>query len=69
VFIGSPPTVAAQVVEAVRGGKLNYLAGAFAWGSLDVDAVLRSLRLFRDEVVPAVRRAATTPARPGTRGR
>jgi alkanesulfonate monooxygenase SsuD/methylene tetrahydromethanopterin reductase-like flavin-dependent oxidoreductase (luciferase family) len=55
VFIGSPQQVAAQVAEAVTVGELNYLAAAFAWGSLDVDAVLRSLRLFRDEVVPAVR--------------
>jgi alkanesulfonate monooxygenase SsuD/methylene tetrahydromethanopterin reductase-like flavin-dependent oxidoreductase (luciferase family) len=55
VFIGSPQHVAARVAEAVTVGELNYLAAAFAWGSLDVDAVLRSLRLFRDEVVPAVR--------------
>jgi alkanesulfonate monooxygenase SsuD/methylene tetrahydromethanopterin reductase-like flavin-dependent oxidoreductase (luciferase family) len=62
VFIGSPRTVAAQVAEAVTVGELNYLAGAFAWGSLDLDAVLRSLRLFRDEVVPAVRDLARTRA-------
>jgi alkanesulfonate monooxygenase SsuD/methylene tetrahydromethanopterin reductase-like flavin-dependent oxidoreductase (luciferase family) len=55
-FIGSPETVAAQVAEAVTVGELNYVAGAFAWGSLDVEAVLGSLRLFRDEVVPAVLR-------------
>lgn len=54
-FIGSPQTVAAQVAEAVTVGELNYFAGAFAWGSLDLDAALRSLRLFRDEVVPVVR--------------
>jgi alkanesulfonate monooxygenase SsuD/methylene tetrahydromethanopterin reductase-like flavin-dependent oxidoreductase (luciferase family) len=54
VFIGSPQRVAAQVAEAVTAGELNYLACAFAWGSLDLDAVLRSLRLFRDEVAPAV---------------
>jgi alkanesulfonate monooxygenase SsuD/methylene tetrahydromethanopterin reductase-like flavin-dependent oxidoreductase (luciferase family) len=54
VLVGSPQTVAEQVAEAVTVGELNYLAGAFAWGSLDVDAVLRSLRLFRDEVVPLV---------------
>jgi alkanesulfonate monooxygenase SsuD/methylene tetrahydromethanopterin reductase-like flavin-dependent oxidoreductase (luciferase family) len=53
VFIGSPQTVTAQVAEAVKVGELNYVAAAVAWGSLDVDAVLRSLRLFRDEVVPA----------------
>jgi len=38
--------------------KLAYVAGAFAWGSLDDVTSLRSLRLFRDEVIPAVRRAA-----------
>ncbi|GAA5133028.1 LLM class flavin-dependent oxidoreductase [Pseudonocardia adelaidensis] len=54
LFAGSPQTVAAQVAEAVTVGELNYLACAFAWGSLEVDAVLRSLRLFRDDVVPAV---------------
>jgi alkanesulfonate monooxygenase SsuD/methylene tetrahydromethanopterin reductase-like flavin-dependent oxidoreductase (luciferase family) len=56
LFVGSPATVAEQVAEAVTVGELNYVSGAFAWGSLDVDAVLRSVRLFRDEVVPAVRR-------------
>lgn len=54
VFMGSPRTVTAQVAEAVRIGELNYVACAFAWGSLDEETVLRSLRLFRDEVVPAV---------------
>ena len=58
VFVGSPSTVAAQAAEAVTGGALNYLACAFAWGSSDVESVLRSLRLFRDEVAPAVRAAS-----------
>jgi alkanesulfonate monooxygenase SsuD/methylene tetrahydromethanopterin reductase-like flavin-dependent oxidoreductase (luciferase family) len=56
MFVGSPETVAAHVTEAITMGELNYVAGAFAWGSLPVDTVLRSVRLFRDEVVPAVRR-------------
>ncbi|WP_460683350.1 LLM class flavin-dependent oxidoreductase [Modestobacter lapidis] len=60
LFVGSPETVAAQVTEAVTVGEINYLAGAFAWGSLDVEAVLASVRLFRDEVVPAVL-SATSP--------
>ncbi|MFW3172174.1 LLM class flavin-dependent oxidoreductase [Geodermatophilus sp. CPCC 206100] len=55
VFVGSPETVAARVAEAVTVGEVDHLAGAFAWGSLDLAAVLESLRLFRDEVVPAVR--------------
>lgn len=57
VFVGSPETVAGRVAEAVTGGAVNYVASSFAWGSLDDDASLRSLRLFRDEVIPAVRRA------------
>ncbi|MGY1823025.1 LLM class flavin-dependent oxidoreductase [Geodermatophilus sp. SYSU D00079] len=68
LFVGSPQTVAAQVAEAVTVGEINYLAGAFAWGSLQVDTVLSSVRLFRDEVVPAVlaetaHRAAPEPIR------
>ena len=55
LFVGSPETVAAQVARARTIGEVNYLAGAFAWGSLDVETVLASVRLFRDQVVPAVR--------------
>jgi alkanesulfonate monooxygenase SsuD/methylene tetrahydromethanopterin reductase-like flavin-dependent oxidoreductase (luciferase family) len=62
LFIGSPETVAAQVTEAVTVGEVNYLAGAFSWGSLDLEPALGSLRLFRDEVVPAVRTAVGRPA-------
>ncbi|WP_116451641.1 LLM class flavin-dependent oxidoreductase [Blastococcus litoris] len=54
LFVGSPETVAAQVARARDVGEINYFAGAFAWGSLDVDTVLASVRLFRDEVVPVV---------------
>jgi alkanesulfonate monooxygenase SsuD/methylene tetrahydromethanopterin reductase-like flavin-dependent oxidoreductase (luciferase family) len=56
LFVGSPQTVARQVAEAIAGTEVNYVAGAFVWGSLDTEASLRSLRLFRDEVIPAVRR-------------
>jgi alkanesulfonate monooxygenase SsuD/methylene tetrahydromethanopterin reductase-like flavin-dependent oxidoreductase (luciferase family) len=55
LFVGSPETVAAQVARAREVGEINYFAGAFAWGSLEVETVLSSVRLFRDEVVPAVR--------------
>src|SRR3954454_15395281 len=61
LYVGSPETVARQVTEAVVSGEVNYVAGSFAWGSLDPEASLRSLRLFRDEVIPAVRRVV--PAR------
>jgi alkanesulfonate monooxygenase SsuD/methylene tetrahydromethanopterin reductase-like flavin-dependent oxidoreductase (luciferase family) len=64
LFVGSPDTVAAQVVEAAEVGEVDHLAGAFAWGSLDVGTSLASLGLFRDEVVPAVRRALARPVAP-----
>jgi alkanesulfonate monooxygenase SsuD/methylene tetrahydromethanopterin reductase-like flavin-dependent oxidoreductase (luciferase family) len=55
LFAGSPETVAGQVAEAVSVGEVNYVASAFAWGSLQPETSLRSVRLFRDEVIPAVR--------------
>jgi len=58
LYAGSPETVARQVAHAVTAGEVNYVAGSFAWGSLDIGTSLRSLQLFRDEVVPEVRRAA-----------
>jgi alkanesulfonate monooxygenase SsuD/methylene tetrahydromethanopterin reductase-like flavin-dependent oxidoreductase (luciferase family) len=57
LFVGSPATVARLVAEAVGGGEVNYMAGAFAWGSLGLEMSLRSLTLFRDEVIPAVHHA------------
>ncbi|GAB4079611.1 LLM class flavin-dependent oxidoreductase [Modestobacter muralis] len=54
LYVGSPETVARQVAEAVAVGEVNYVAGSFAWGSLDLDTSLRSVQLFRDEVIPAV---------------
>jgi alkanesulfonate monooxygenase SsuD/methylene tetrahydromethanopterin reductase-like flavin-dependent oxidoreductase (luciferase family) len=57
LYAGSPETVVRQVTEAVVDGEVNYVAGAFAWGSLDAEVSLRSLRLFRDQVIPAVREA------------
>ena len=58
LYAGSPETVVRQVTEAVTAGEVNYVAGSFAWGSLEPETSLRSLRLFRDEVIPAVRRGA-----------
>jgi alkanesulfonate monooxygenase SsuD/methylene tetrahydromethanopterin reductase-like flavin-dependent oxidoreductase (luciferase family) len=57
LYAGSPATVARQVTGAAVDGEVNYVAGAFAWGSLGAETSLRSLRLFRDQVIPAVRGA------------
>jgi alkanesulfonate monooxygenase SsuD/methylene tetrahydromethanopterin reductase-like flavin-dependent oxidoreductase (luciferase family) len=55
MLVGSPARVARQIDEAVTAGEVNHLAAAFAWGSLPHAASLRSMRLFRDEVIPALR--------------
>lgn len=53
-LVGSPATVADQVAHIVEAGGVNYVAGAFAFGSLPQAAALRSLELFDTEVIPAV---------------
>ncbi len=55
LFIGAPDTVAEQVAHAVKTAEVNYVAGAFAWGSLTISQAIRSLDLFNDEVIPRVR--------------
>ncbi|MEX0428580.1 LLM class flavin-dependent oxidoreductase [Nocardioides sp. DS6] len=63
-LVGSPATVAAQVVHAVAVSGINYLAGAFAFGSLSRADSLRSLELFDTEVIPQVRRELAAASRP-----
>jgi alkanesulfonate monooxygenase SsuD/methylene tetrahydromethanopterin reductase-like flavin-dependent oxidoreductase (luciferase family) len=74
MFVGSPATVATRIAAAVDGTHVNYVAAAFSWGSLAHEAQLRSLRLFRDEVVPALRGSsavdhADRPGQPQHHGR
>ncbi|KAA9132129.1 LLM class flavin-dependent oxidoreductase [Microbacterium caowuchunii] len=57
IFVGSAASVADQVAHAVRTAEVNYLAGAFAWGSLSEEQSRRSLELFADVVMPAARAA------------
>lgn len=54
-FVGSPESVTAQVAHVVEVGGVNYLAGAFSWGTLSREDALRSIDLFDTEVIPAVR--------------
>jgi alkanesulfonate monooxygenase SsuD/methylene tetrahydromethanopterin reductase-like flavin-dependent oxidoreductase (luciferase family) len=56
-IVGSPETVAHQVQEHVRITGTNYFVGSFFFGSLTREQTLRSLRLFAEEVIPAVRRS------------
>jgi alkanesulfonate monooxygenase SsuD/methylene tetrahydromethanopterin reductase-like flavin-dependent oxidoreductase (luciferase family) len=55
MLVGSPATVTARLREIVTATGINYFAGVFAWGSLGTERVLRSLRLFTEQVVPAMR--------------
>ena len=54
-IVGSPATVRAEIEQLADQTGINYLAPAFAWGSLSQDQAMRSIRLFADEVMPHFR--------------
>jgi alkanesulfonate monooxygenase SsuD/methylene tetrahydromethanopterin reductase-like flavin-dependent oxidoreductase (luciferase family) len=54
IIAGNPDTVRARVQRFVDESGANYFVGTFAFGNLTTDQVLRSLRLFAAEVMPAV---------------
>ena len=53
MIFGSPASVLDQVRRLIETSGCNYMAGAFAWGSLTQQQVLHSLRLFARDVMPA----------------
>jgi alkanesulfonate monooxygenase SsuD/methylene tetrahydromethanopterin reductase-like flavin-dependent oxidoreductase (luciferase family) len=55
VFIGSPQTVAAKIRAAAEAGLFNVFMGEFNFSDLPEDALLRSIRLFGEQVIPALR--------------
>jgi alkanesulfonate monooxygenase SsuD/methylene tetrahydromethanopterin reductase-like flavin-dependent oxidoreductase (luciferase family) len=55
VFIGSPETVAAKIRAAAGTGLFNVFMGEFNFSDLPEDALLRSIRLFGEKVIPALR--------------
>jgi alkanesulfonate monooxygenase SsuD/methylene tetrahydromethanopterin reductase-like flavin-dependent oxidoreductase (luciferase family) len=55
VFIGSPETVAAKIHDAAEAGLFNVFLGEFNFADLPEDAMLRSIRLFGEKVIPALR--------------
>jgi alkanesulfonate monooxygenase SsuD/methylene tetrahydromethanopterin reductase-like flavin-dependent oxidoreductase (luciferase family) len=55
VFIGSPDTVAAKIHAAAEEGVFNVFMGEFNFADLPEDALLRSIRLFGEKVIPALR--------------
>ena len=55
VFIGSPDTVAAKIHVAAQAGVFNVFMGEFNFADLPQDDLLRSIRLFGEKVIPALR--------------
>lgn len=52
---GGPETVRKKLIEQARRCRFNYLVLHLAYGSLGHAREMRSLQLFRDEVMPALR--------------
>ncbi len=59
LLVGSPARVREQVVRLLEETGCNYMICSFAWGTLTGEQALRSLRLFAQEVMPAVANGAT----------
>ena len=55
VLIGSAAKVRDQVQRLVSESGINYFIGAFAWGTLSAADTRRSLDLFVQEIMPAIR--------------
>jgi alkanesulfonate monooxygenase SsuD/methylene tetrahydromethanopterin reductase-like flavin-dependent oxidoreductase (luciferase family) len=55
VFIGSPETVAAKLSAAARSGVFNTVMGEFNFADLPEGDLMRSIRLFGEQVIPALR--------------
>jgi alkanesulfonate monooxygenase SsuD/methylene tetrahydromethanopterin reductase-like flavin-dependent oxidoreductase (luciferase family) len=55
VFIGSPKTVAEKIRATAEAGLYNVFLGEFSFSDLPADDLMRSIRLFGEQVMPALR--------------
>jgi alkanesulfonate monooxygenase SsuD/methylene tetrahydromethanopterin reductase-like flavin-dependent oxidoreductase (luciferase family) len=55
VFVGSPTTVARNIRRAAEEGMINTLLCELNFGAMADEDLKRSIRLFGDEVIPALR--------------
>jgi alkanesulfonate monooxygenase SsuD/methylene tetrahydromethanopterin reductase-like flavin-dependent oxidoreductase (luciferase family) len=62
VMIGSPQTVAKQILEHQQRLDLFALAGVFKFGGMPYDLMVESMRRFSADVMPRVRRPAAENA-------
>ena len=53
---GSPETVAAYLRKQIVESGANYLVGQFAFGDLSLEESLRSVDLFTQHVMPALKK-------------
>lgn len=54
-FVGAPATVAKQIKAAATEGLFNTVLGEFNIGDIAEEDLMRSIRLFATEVIPALR--------------
>ncbi len=54
-LVGSPDTVAANIRQYAEEGSFNVVLGEFNYGFLTEEQVMRSVRLFGEEVIPRLR--------------
>ena len=57
IIAGSPATAREKIQQTISETGINYFCPIFAWGDLTPEQVMRSLGLFVDEVMPALRPA------------
>ena len=55
VFIGSPETVTRKLRAAAEAGVFNVFMGEFNFADLPEPDLMRSIRLFGEKVIPALR--------------
>jgi alkanesulfonate monooxygenase SsuD/methylene tetrahydromethanopterin reductase-like flavin-dependent oxidoreductase (luciferase family) len=55
MFIGSAETVAEKIHNAAQAGLSNVFLGEFNFSDLPESDLMRSIRLFGEKVVPALR--------------
>ena len=55
IVFGSPATVREKIGAIVEGTDCNYVITAFAWGPIRYEQSAHSMRLYCDEVMPALR--------------
>ena len=54
-FVGSPETVAKRIREAAAEGMFNTIMAEFNIGTVGEEDLMRSITLFGQQVIPALR--------------